>query len=577
MTYQLGTKILGGLAFILSGLGLFSFAQFNDPQSAHYVVHAESIVTMDVANPIATHVAVHGETIVAVGDQSAVAPHKRWFTQTIDFGEQTIMPGLIEPHTHPILGAIFSEWLDVSGFTYPQSDDIYAALRGAIAKKAEGEWLFAFGLDPILTPDLVAPTRATLDEIAPDNPVLIISQIIHTAWVNSAALRLAGIDESVVDPVGGHFERDASGRLNGVVHEEAIKMLLVQTDSGWLAKLEQVLKTRSSFIRQYNAYANAGITSIGVLGPAPMFDGYLDFLEHIATRKTSPLRTFVMPLAGELEKAGYPLNYQNDKYHVVGVKLHLDGSPWTGGMATKEPYLMNEFTQGTLKMKEGNRGILKYTPGDYIEKVVNYHRDGWQVAVHAHGERAHQLALDAYEAAQLAFPREDARHRMEHLGLLQASDIDRAAELGITPSFFIDHITYFGPAIRDLLLGEERANRFMPLGSATKRIEHVTLHMDSPATPINPWRMLRTAITRIPRFSDVPLNTDELMSKQDALEAITIDAAWQLKQEDRIGSLEIGKQADFVVLNKNPLTTEATQWDTIAARATWLAGKPVRH
>ena len=577
MNYQLGSKLLSVFTLLIATLVAVGYSQYQGAQNAHVVFTGDSIITMSESSASASHVAIHGDTIIAVGDQESVAQHVRWFTRFVELGDQTLMPGLIEPHTHPVLAAVFSEWLDVSGFTYTKSADIYAALRDAVQTKEKGEWLFAFGLDPVLTPDLKAPNRDILDEIAPHNPIVIVSQVIHTAWVNSAVLELAGIDDDVVDPVGGHFERDQAGRLTGVAHEEAMKMILVPAESGWLQKLKLALNTRTSFIRQYNDYAKAGITSIGVLGPAPMFEGYLGFLEHIATRRNTPIRTFVMPLAGELEKSNYPLNYSNGKYHVLGVKLHLDGSPWTGGMATAEPYLMNEFTQGKLNMSEGNRGVLKYSPGEYIEKVVNYHRDGWQVAVHAHGERAHRLALDAFEAAQQAYPRADTRHRMEHLGLFDSTNIDRAAMLGVTPSFFIDHIYYFGPVIRDHLLGAERAERFMALRTATERMERVTLHMDSPATPIDPWRMLKTATTRIPRSSDQPLNTKEIMSVRDALEAVTIDAAWQLKAEDRLGSIEVGKQADLVILNKSPLTTSTKNWDSIQAQATWLAGKKVKH
>ncbi len=567
------------LAFCFTFLGAIAIGtyQFLDPRSAHFVLSGGDIITMDKERPSASHVAVHGERILAVGDRQDVMPHQRWFTRQIDLNGQTLLPGMIEPHSHPIAAAVLSQWLDVSGFTYPKSEDVYEALIKEVAATPKGQAIFAFGLDAILTPDLVLPNRDLLDEIAPDNPVLILSQIMHTAWFNTAAMRAAGVDDTVQDPKGGHFERFDDGRLNGVVHEEAMKLLLVNSEANWWDKIQQALSVRQAFIDQYGDYSKAGLTSITALGAVPMFDGYFGFLEHIATRRGAPVRTFMAPLSTEVDKTHYTPDYRNGKFRVAGVKFHLDGSPWTGGMATAEPYLENEFTLDTLKMPRDNLGILKYSDDEFIAQFAEYHDQGWQIAVHSHGERAHSLVLDAIERAQARNPRSDARHRMEHLGLFTREDMQRANRLGVTPSFFVDHIYYFGPTIRDRLLGAERADRFMPLAWANQEFEQVSLHMDTPATPIEPWRMLKTATTRIPRFANTPLNTAQLMTRQNALEALTIDAAYQLHADHEIGSIEVGKYADFTLLNKNPLSTPAQAWDQIRSTGTWLAGQAVLH
>ena len=578
-----GSKIILAICIALGVALAVSVYQRADHNAAHYIITGGDIITMDADGAFntdgvtPTHVAIHGERIIAVGSKQEIQENIRWFTRTVDLKGQTLMPGMIDAHSHPVAGAVLNSWLDVSGFSYPKSEQVYAALKRKIAETPKGEVIQAFGLDTILTPDLVLPTRQLLDELAPDNPVFILSQIMHTAWFNSAALEASGYDDSVQDPPGGYFERSEDGRLNGVVHEEAMRMLLVDPSSGLLGKAKQLINIRRSFINEYNEYAKAGLTTITALGAAPMFDGYMAFLEHIATRSNSPVRTFLAPMVYELHKTEYTPNYENGLFRLAGVKFHLDGSPWTGGMATAEPYLENDFTLNTIKMSLNNRGILKYESEDFKAKWAQYHDAGWQITVHAHGERAHGLVLDAIEQAQLANPRPDARHRMEHLGLFTQSDIKRASKLGVNPSFFINHIYYFGPTIRDVLLGEERAERFMPLRWATENFEQVTLHLDAPAMPIDPWRMLKTATTRIPRFSDQPFNTSQLMSVQHALEAVTIDAAYQLKAEDDIGSIEVGKFADFTLLNKNPLKTEPEKWDSIRSTGTWLAGKLVWH
>ncbi|MEO0367950.1 MAG: amidohydrolase family protein [Pseudomonadota bacterium] len=565
--------LLVGLVMVLCAVAAWS--DYRQPHKAHVIFTNAEVLTMDALNPKAAAVAVHGDQIIAVGDEAMVRKHESWFTRSIDLEGQTLMPGLVESHTHPVAASILYDWLDVSGFSHPKPDGVWQALQEAVAQAEPGEWIYAFGLDPLLTAGIQLPDRKQLDEIAPDNPLFILSQVMHTVYFNSALLAAVDLDESAADPQGGHFDRYDNGSLNGVAHENAIGMLIGTNEQGLFERLAQAWGVRKAMISQYEQYAAGGITTIGVLGPVPMFEGYLGFLEHVATRRASPLRTIVFPLTEELEKSGYELGYQNEHYQVTGVKLHLDGSPWTGGMATREPYEQNEFTQGVLKMSPDNIGLLKYSAEEFTRKYLDYHEAGWQIAVHTHGERAHQLLLDTVDNVLAVSPREDHRHRMEHLGLLDLPDIKRAAQLGVTPSFFIDHIYFFGTAIEDVLVGKERAERFMALQWATEHHERVSLHMDTPATPINPWRAMRTATTRIPRFATAPLNESQLMSQQDALEAMTIDAAWQLHMDDEIGSIEVGKQADFVVLSKNPLALPADEWMKITAQETWLAGERV--
>ena len=443
----------------------------------------------------------------------------------------------------------------------------------AVDAAAAGEWVIAFGLDPLLSKDLIPPDRHRLDKIAPDNPVFILSQVMHTAYVNSLALQRSGLSSATPDPQGGHFERDADGQLTGIIHEAAIGAIDHQGDIGWIEKIQKALAARTALIKQYQRYADAGYTTIGIPGPVAMFDGYLKLLEHVASRDDSPVRSYVYPMADAIETSGYQPGYNNGRYTVVGVKIYLDGSPWTGAMATAQPYLDNDFTANIIKMPKNNLGILKHSPDTLYQQIDKYHNQGWQIAIHAHGERAHNLALDTLAKVQQQSSITGRRHRLEHLGLITRENLARAADLNITPSFFIDHIYYFGEAIKTQLLGAERAERFMPLAWATELHQRVSIHTDNPATPLSPMRALRTAVTRIPRFAQQPLNTRQQMSVADALEAITIDAAWQMHAEDKIGSIEVGKQADFTLLSANPLKQKPRDWMNIEALGTWLAGQ----
>lgn len=545
----------------------------NQSQYAEMLFINGDIVTINPEQPTAEAVAVSQGKIIAVGSQTELAVFLGPDTDTIDLKQQTLLPGFIEPHTHPVASALLSELLDLSGFTNPTPEAVFARLQEAADNTEPGEWIVAFGLDPLLTKGLIPPDRHKLDTIAPNNPVFILSQVMHTAYVNSLALQRSEVSLNTPDPDGGHFERDAQGQLSGIVHEAAISAVKPSTDVGFVKKIQQALAARTALIGQYQDYANAGYTTIGIPGPVAMFDGYLKLLEHVASSNSSPLRSYVYPMADEIEKTDYYPGYTNGLFNVIGVKIYLDGSPWTGAMASKEPYLSNNFTDNILKIKKGSRGILKQSPEKLLQQVEKFHNAGWQIAVHTHGERAHDLILDTLAKVQQSSTVSGRRHRLEHLGLITKNNLERAAKLGVTPSFFIDHIYYFGDAIETKLLGLERAQRFMPLAWAAQYHERVSIHTDNPATPLGPMRALRTAVTRRPMHSDKALNVNQQMTVDNALEAITIDAAWQMHAEDKIGSIEVGKQADFTLLSANPHKVDPIDWAAIKPMATWVAGE----
>ena len=177
------------------------------------IVLARRVLTM--AGGDAEALAVAGGRIAAVGSRAEMLAHRQPRTDVVDLGDGVVLPGLVEPHTHPDLCAQFYEWVDVSGFTHASAAAVERALRDAIARAPRGRWIYAFGLDFMLTPDLGTWDRDRLDALAPDHPLVVVIQSLHTAFANSLALRQAGIDESTPDPQGGCYGRDSAGRLTG--------------------------------------------------------------------------------------------------------------------------------------------------------------------------------------------------------------------------------------------------------------------------------------------------------------------------------------------------------------------------
>ncbi len=528
------------------------------------------VVTMDPARPEVEAVAVEGGRIVALGSEREIRGRAGDSTRTFDLGGGTLMPGLIEAHCHPIATATLGRVLDVSGFRHGSRAEVIATIREAVAGASSGAWVFAFGWDPVMIEDLENPTLAELDAIAPDVPLLVLTQMMHHAFINSAGYRAAGIDRDTPDPPGGGaFLKDETGALNGVVYEvSALERVLAKMPRPPEGAIELL------FNLQLAKYAEAGYTTIGVLGPVGTAGHPLDFMSELASRENASVRTFVYALPDQIDRSRWAAGHGDDRFQLKGVKLYVDGSPYTGGAAFAEPYRNTELTLARMGLERDHRGEVNYTRDELVAVVSRYHRAGHQIAVHVQGEIAIELTLDAFEEVLAEHPRADHRHRLEHNAAITRDQLERAARIGLTPSFFIDHVYFYGHGLPEIV-GPERAARFMPIASALRAGHRPSIHTDNPATPIGPFRAIRTAVTRRTRSTGEVLGPAERISIDDALRAVTIDAAWQMFEEGERGSIEVGKAADFALLSANPRKVDPERLAEIEVRGTWIDGVAV--
>ncbi len=520
------------------------------------------------ANGIPEAVAVVDGRILEVGFIDDVMRHRGARTNIVDLAGTCLLPGFVEPHTHPDMCGVCYSWLDVSGFTHRSDAEVEAALITEANRRANGEWIFAFGLDAMLTGDLASFDRARLDRIAPDNPLVVMIQSMHTLWVNSAALRAAGIDDDSPDPeFGGSYGRDSTGHLTGRVEEQAaMGPFLIHADMS-PAHLE------TEMWRQYQRYAEVGITTIGLAGATVPTAGF-GLFRQFADRADVPQRVVGYLRQQQVESLGLTPGDGDDKFRVQGVKLWYDGSPYSGTMLLDEPYLESDLCCCTLGIAAGTTGYANFDPSDLVEILSGLSADGWQVLTHAQGDRGCREILDLYSAALGERSHTDHRWRLEHCLLIDGEDLSRARALGVSPSFHVDHVRWYGPELRDDILGPQRCEHIMPIGTALGHGHRVSLHADSPMYPPGPLRLVRTAVTRLTRAGRL-LGPAEAIGIEQALRAITIDAAWQLRLDDRVGSIEPGKLADFVVLEADPMTVDPSDLDKLEVRSTWLSGHPV--
>jgi predicted amidohydrolase YtcJ len=540
----------------------------------HIVYVNGTIVTLDSGNRIAQGVAVIDDRIVAVGSSDAIKAVAGPQTRVVDLGGRTLLPGLYAAHDHfPGSGAEAAGVVDLSSPPVGRMTtmaDIIAALKAKAEQTPKGEWIRGRGYDDTLIKEMRHPTRVDLDQASTDHPILIDHISGHLSAANSRALELAGISRDTPQPAGGVIRKDDSGEPDGVFEE-----------SGGLVARHAPPPTEeqkwAGYRRAVQDYIEDGVTTI-----VPAGGGRQSLLDHQAAiaHGLMPIRIVTM-LSGSggrggdsaegqsfAESAGLMSGFGNDRLKIAAIKLVADGSlQGYTGYVTK-PYHMPFKGDATY------RGYPRGSREDLTATVVRLHRAGYQIAIHGNGDASIDDIIFAFRQAQRELPRPDARHRIEHCQTAREDQLDAMKELGITPSFFVGHVYYWGDRHRDIFLGPERGSRISPLRSALDRGIRFTIHDDTPVTPVNPLMLVWDAVNRLTSSGKV-LGPDQRIPVEAALRAVTLDAAWQNFEQDRKGSIEPGKLADFVVLSDNPLTIDPVKIRDIKVLETIVGGRTI--
>jgi predicted amidohydrolase YtcJ len=521
-----------------------------------------TVLTVDEARPTAQALAVADGRIVAVGDQAGVAALIGPDSQTIDVDDGCVMPGFIEAHGHPLMEALAlsDRIIDARPVTMPKADDVVQTIRREVADRGPAG-AYLLGWDPLLQSGLPEPTLAWLDATAPDAPLVIIHNSGHKAYFNSRAASLNGLGRDTPDPKGARFGRDAHGDLDGSAEEIGAVFPLL---GGAIKPTEFPAMLRAELAR----LNRAGLTTCSEMAFDPAFR---PLVEQLRPELTVRLRTY--EISNPQMSTDATPGEGDDMLRQVGIKIWVDGSPWVGNVALTFPYLDTAATRA-IGVTPGSCGHANYTREQLSEIVGAYYPAGWQMACHVQGDAGVDTILDVYEEALRHHPRNDHRLRLEHVGAIRPEQLRRAADLGVTCSIFVDQIHYWGDVIVDGLFGPERGSRWMPAGSAVATGMRISLHNDPPVTPEEPLRNISVAVTRTAPSGRV-LAPEERLTVEQAIRAQTIDAAWQLFADDVIGSLEVGKYADMVVLSADPRAVPPEKIADLDIRATFLAGRQV--
>ena len=539
----------------MSGLGALgaTFLLPLERTEPELILYNGNFWTVNVRQPRVQAVAVSGGRFLAIGSNEEVLHLASGNASKLDLGGRTVLPGFIDAHSHPVeagLGHLRMVDCDLRSIS-----EILAALRQHAAQTPAGQWVLGFKYDDTKTREGRPLTREDLDSVL-DHPVFVQHRGGHTAWVNSAAFKLAKIDENTPDPPGGKYDHDpATGKLNGHVREkgkEAFEKLIPSNysrdDYRQAAKLISRMMTRT------------GITSACEADGNPdCLRGYQDAREsgellfraycHIDLRQID-----------EMIAAGVRTGLGDEWVRVGAMKQFCDGSISERTARLSQPYVG----------RPNDYGILVVSEEQLYEQTRKAHQAGWQVGTHANGDVAIDMTMRVYERVQREIPRPDPRFRLEHCTVVNDSLVQRIRALGAIPLPFSTYVYYHGEKMKEY--GEERLNWMFALRSFLDAGVRATQASDYPPGPFEPMMALQSEVTRTDSKGNI-WGPKQRITLEEAIRVGTINGAYASYEENLKGSIEPGKLADLVVLGRDPFKEDPMNIVNIPIERTMVGGK----
>ena len=525
----------------------------------------EDAVFVTMAAGLAEGMLVRDGRIAAVGPAEQVRAAAAPGAQVARLGGATVVPGLIDAHCHVSDVGYLAAGADCSQPAAPGIPEIRARLRDAAARTPDGSWVTGSGYVEYKLRERRHPTRADLDAAVPDRPAVLYHTSLHACVLNTPALREAGFADGQPDPPGGAFGRDAQGRLNGVVYEGPMFALFEGNLRRDLSRMDAAQRARLvEMAGQY--FAALGITA------ACDADLRRDSFSAFAAadeRGVLSLRIYGLVVHDQVDwlvSSGLRGRHSG-RLATEAVKIWADG-----GMSSRSAAI-----HGTYPVPPHGSGILFFGRDELTEMITDFDAQGFQVCIHAQGDRAIEEVLDAYAAVLAGPPGQPPRgnplrHRIEHGGAMYPALIARAAELGIVIASQPGFLSTLGDGFAAAF--PEQRDQLYPFGSWRRAGITVAGSSDAPVITADPLLGIRDAMLRRTGDGQV-LGPGERLAAQDALALYTTQAALAARQETEIGSLEPGKHADFTVLSASPLDTGPEQISGIQVLATVVGGTPV--
>ena len=532
---------------------------------ADLIIEEAAVVTMDHSRPAAEAVAVADGRITYAGSEAGARKFKGPATRVLSLPGKMVLPGFQDSHIHLVMGGLELSQCNLNGLE--TRDEVFAAIREYAAAHPEKAWIVGAGWDLPIFPG-ANPDKADLDRLVPDRPVFLGAADGHSAWVNSRALEAAGITARTPDPVNGRIERrPGTGEPSGTLREAA-QGLVGRHVPGPTA--DDLVKGLCDGLALAN---RAGLTSIiEARTDREILEAYktLDRAGELTVRALASLQVEPEKGVGQVEELVKTREAaEGRRLAATAAKIFVDGVIESHTAALLEPYVDRPGESGQPLLAQEELDMLAAA----LEKA------GFQIHVHAIGDRAVRMSLDAFAAARRANGVRDLRHHIAHLELIDPADIPRFRELGVTANFQPlwaypdDYVT----KLTEPILGPERSGRLYPIGSVARTGARVVGGSDWSVSSLDPLQAIQVAVTRrsIEGGEGPAWLPDELIDLRTALEAYTINGAWLSRREEETGSVAAGKSADLVVLDRNLFAVPASEIHKARVLLTILEGQVV--
>jgi len=547
-------------------LAAFAPAAIGAQAKADLVLVNGKIYTVDNARPIASALAVRGGRVLFVGSDAEARVLANASTRVIDLNGKTVIPGIVDAHAHLLgLGNTLAR-VNLAGST--SYDEVIDRVKGFSKDVKPGEWILGRGWDQNRWTSKEFPTHDALSRAFPNNPVVLTRIDGHALLANAKAMELARVSAATTDPEGGRIMRLASGAPSGVFVDKAQSLI------GRAVPEATRADTRKAILAAISESNRWGLTGVHDAGENAETIG---IYEELAKAGGYNLRNYVM--LSDPGEPGSPAALRNPYLRrgpqsalydghlwVRAIKLYADGALGSRGAALLAPYA-DEPT---------NSGLLVSRPEHLRAWAETSLRSGFQVNVHAIGDRGNRIVLDAFESALRTVPRADHRFRIEHAQVLSPEDIPRFAKLGVIPSMQPTHQTS-DMRWAETRVGPQRIRGAYAWRSLLNTGVVIPSGTDFPVEEVNPLLTFHAAVTR-----QDPTNwpvggwyPEQKMTRQEALQSMTIWPAYAGFQESMLGSLTPGKYADFVVLDRDIMRIPDTEILATRVVSTWIGGKRV--
>lgn len=532
-------------------------------QFADIVVLNGKIWTGDPVMPWAEAIAATGEYITTIGStpdiKGAIGPK----TQVIDAKNKLVIPGLIDNHTHLMIGGLHLLTLDLRNVL--TAKQFVQAVAEKALDLAPGHWITGGSWDHEQWPEGKLPEKSWLDPVTPTTPVFLTRADLHMGVANTLALQLAGITKETPDPAGGVIERDANGEPTGILKDTAMNIILSAIPKPTQKEYDQAL------IAAMNYAASVGITSVQDITAWKNWDDWESFVRFHQLGALT-LRIYARTPITEWEKQQMMIAASgrgDDWLQLGGVKGFVDGALGSATAYMFEPYTDAPDTCGLLVDQMYPEGIM-------LQRIFECDKAGMPVSIHAIGDRANNLLLDIFEAVIKENGPRDRRFRIEHAQHLLPEDINRMAKHKVIASVQPAHLADDG-CWAERRLGDERCQSTYAFGSLVRADVPVTFGTDWPVVPLNPFTGIQAAVTRQTKDDRYPDGwiPQQKISVEQALHAYTSAGAYAEFSEHRKGTLTVGKLADMVVLSQDIFTIEPNAIGNTTVLYTMVGGKIV--